>query len=405
MRNHPLTIRTEGRLPEDTGWMTRLVRELNAFFAEGDRQFYFAEHVHYLDDQMPPNEGTVFYSFGNYPCEIRLSVGMGKSYGFMSTGANGENICWIANATFETEGPGWQIFVLTAIHEFLHGFGCGLGEYYSLLWMPDPTGVEPLFWFNAQVPGDRYYAARKDMLQDPLLMYSQTPRMCELTRRIVQGDYRLAARQVPIQTLMKIQVRDEQGGPVAARVRVWKITRRDFENAETGGEAASLFDGEGDTIEFNWCSHVSEMYSVKAVLIKVHADGYVPLAHWVSVFDLERASLNEESQIVEVRLPKLIPIPIASIEHPPMSVSQRRTPDGRGFVVRVEPKIAGQSYVLISTLDGGVKWDPLLTQVATGVFLEFTIPVQERIPGELFKVGWVPFPANPEVTGPPPMPV
>lgn len=284
--------------------MEALTAELNAFFAGADRVFDLAGVV----NGVLPTGQTTFYGAGAY--DVFLSFEAGREFGgTMSNHAEGGVIAHVSNPELPAPGTdGWLRLVQTVIHELEHGFGCGLGEEYMLEWMADPVGLWPFTPISSYDPEDPYWSNpfRSDAFDDPIFRFSRAPRMQWLTREICRGDYRLPARMVPVRNELIVRVLGEAGAARPGRVRVWHIDRG---NGFDQGRDTLLADEWTAELKMPFSVNVDTMPTDRVRLVRVDAEGHLPVEGWVSYFDLQRLCLAGGDQAVTVRLASTEPVP------------------------------------------------------------------------------------------------
>jgi hypothetical protein len=218
----------------------------------------------------------------------------------------------------------------TLLHEFEHAFGAGIGEYYSLSNMSDPTGVAPVFPTTAfTTPGDLFWAARPEYWGDPLrgMIYGQSAfgsptdmaEIINLTRfapasvGVINGNYRAAERRLEgVPALYDVRVRVVAAGtgtPITgATVRVWN--RR---NPGSYGDFEAPVSATSDPSEFRfpWSPRPS-IYVFgnwdNAKIVKVWAPGFAAKAQWTTIYEAQATKIIDGSDVLVITV-ELTPDP------------------------------------------------------------------------------------------------
>jgi len=92
--------------------------------------------------------------------------------------------------------------VYTMLHELAHGFGAGIGEYYSLVYQQDMSAREPLQNIEMLNSADPFRMTHQDWIGDPLLWnvggttrydFLSACHYAELTARVINSNWRTQA--------------------------------------------------------------------------------------------------------------------------------------------------------------------------------------------------------------------
>jgi hypothetical protein len=196
------------------------------------------------------------------------------------------------------------------LHEIAHVMGAGYGEYYSLIYIGDRTGVEPLLNINAYDPNDSFWADKPDFMADPLLWnlaQTNTPlgrpttrqellglvQFSQLTATLIGGEYRNSAPLVDLSQI-GIHVVDPNGLPLSeANVKVWRVSGVYPYQAQLLADGWTDSDGK---FTFAWGGSANPHNSYEFLrLVKVFKDGYDASASYISIFDTDITRLVHAS--------------------------------------------------------------------------------------------------------------
>jgi hypothetical protein len=225
------------------------------------------------------------------------------------------------------------------VHEMEHVFGAGYSEYYGLNMVDDSTGVDPLLdIYLWDYPDDPYWSTHPDFLTDPLLIniwnndlagnpttrtaLLETVLFSDLSATICNICFRnVATMQTSLPDLANILVNVRSAGslePVqGADIKIWSVhscppyVSELIVDSTTDENGDLLFDW-GVSYPFNNFDHLR--------LIKVYADGFLPAAQYVSVFDAQEARLLEGLDemtvefLLDINTPTLISSFCAALE-------------------------------------------------------------------------------------------
>jgi len=196
--------------------------------------------------------------------------------------------------------------VTTMLHEFAHGFGAGIGEYYSLVSVNDTSGRAPLQGIDLMNASDPFRQAHADWLNDPLLWnmggatrdeFLGQCRFSELTSRVLNSTWRSAP-----QTFDSFAVQVNAGGMSAGPSRFGGPVRDvPFQVYVYALNGALLHAGQSDESgryvvnDFGWFHHTS---TLNARLVKLYQGARFVGQKWVSVYDLDLAWLRGQSECV-----------------------------------------------------------------------------------------------------------
>ena len=202
------------------------------------------------------------------------------------------------------------------LHELAHVFGAGIGEYYNLSMIKDMTNVSPTLDINILDPEDAFWKDKPDFITDPLLQnpvrtagsasFSSRESLLafvqysSLTATIISGDYRNSVPTVDLSNIV-LHVVDGNGLPIkTADVKIWSITANTSYQSQLMVE--SLTDDNGQ-LTFAWggSSTPHNIYDLLR-LIKVHHDGYVASAKYVSIFDTDIVKLVNKNNIFDISI-------------------------------------------------------------------------------------------------------
>ena len=121
------------------------------------------------------------------------------------------------------------------LHELEHIFGAGIGEYYGLLRVSDPTPESPQVPIDYTTPGDPFWSSHAEYLADPLTLFTADLTYSNLMARVRFADVTAAVINARVRGSLNATLPDlsrtriavqraETGTPVAgARVKVWRV--------------------------------------------------------------------------------------------------------------------------------------------------------------------------------------
>lgn len=229
--------------------------------------------------------------------------------------------------------------VLTMVHEIAHTYGVAIGEYYSLNYILDTTGIEPIldidlaenysYWRNK---GEDYYK------RDPMLglftdvwgsLDNQSDRKTLFSKAIFSplssaiinsGTYRtvpnLEQKSLPNMSDITIKVTDSKGNLISnANVKIFEI------EAYSPFASKILVDdytNEKGEIAFDWLaltpfeSPFSAYHEVR--LIKVYKTEYTSSVKYISVFDAQEVKVlqGKSKWIIEINISSKYIAPVSA---------------------------------------------------------------------------------------------
>lgn len=203
-------------------------------------------------------------------------------------------------------------------HEVAHVFGAGIGEYYSLSTLPDPTNVAPILptvSFGVPPPGDPFWGIRQEYWADPLLLniYGQsragspvslpallnTVSFAPATKGVINSLCRGSqANALPDLSHVRVRVVDGATGHLipGATCRTWNRqangTLGFFEQNVVGAAESGEF-------TFAWTPYPDASPATNldnAKIVKAWAPGYTPAAQWESLYDAQKARVWDLSE-------------------------------------------------------------------------------------------------------------
>lgn len=222
-------------------------------------------------------------------------------------------------------------------------FGAGTGDYNSMGYGIDPTGVTPLLGRDIANPADAYWWSRQHWRRDPLLgqIYNPTGQINDRvsmlrgirftagTRAQINTDWSQwpdsSAYLMPLTQASEVWVSDPlTDAPVAgAQVTVWQVPpppANGFRQVARGGtDAAGRF-------VFDWkCSPSCFNADRGILLVKASAPGRAPAASWFSIFDAfeQKAAFGQQAITIGLSMPLSSPgtaPPGVMLQYPATSV-------------------------------------------------------------------------------------
>jgi len=214
------------------------------------------------------------------------------------------------------------------VHEFEHVLGAGIGEYYSLNFVNDNTGVGPDMdiALRGDISHDPYWSTRTNYLADPLQLNAYNNefigrpttlqdlrdkvRLADTTVAVLDAGMRGRAQEsVPDMQNVAVEVRDAATGALipSAALRVWNIkTVGDYlptEYTVNSGAAGGQFWFDWDPLHDQNSPVLFNNYDMLK-LLKVSAPGYDDAGMWYSIFDAQNAKLvgGQSSLLLTVNL-------------------------------------------------------------------------------------------------------
>jgi hypothetical protein len=256
----------------------------------------------------------------------------GGSVGIDVTGAGGPTgLQWdrIYDAsTLQPDTPEMMQYwrqIVTMIHECEHTFGAGVGEYYSLGMLTDPTGLAPILPtvnFSNPAPGDPFWGTRQEYWADPLLIdiyghprvgsptslpaLLDTVRFAPASKGVIESLCRrnTTADTLPDMNHVKVRVVDATTGlPIpGATCRAWNRRVDGTYNIFEQTVVATATPGE---FEFAWApypTHSPLSNYDNAKIVKAWAPGYTAAAQWESVYDAQKARTWDLKDVFEITI-------------------------------------------------------------------------------------------------------
>jgi len=197
--------------------------------------------------------------------------------------------------------------IYTMLHEFAHGFGAGIGELYSLIFVQDRSNQSPTQDLNLLMPSDPFALTHPDWRGDPLLWnvggntreeFLANCTFSELTARVLGSTWRTMPDPFDRFTVQvsgatsasakKVRI----GGPVRDipfQVYVYSRSGLLLQAGETDGNGRYV------VTDFGWFAHTS---ATNVRLVKVFQGVRFVGQKWVSVYDLDLARLRGQSEYV-----------------------------------------------------------------------------------------------------------
>ena len=197
----------------------------------------------------------------------------------------------------------------TMLHEFAHGFGAGIGELYSLIYVQDKTSQTPAQDLNLLMPSDPFTLTHPDWRGDPLLWnvggntreeFLANCTFSELTALVLASTWRTMPNTFDRFT---VQVSGATSAVASAKkIRISGPVRDiPFQVYVYSRSGLLLQAGETDengryvVIDFGWFAHTS---FTNARLVKVFQGIRFVGQKWVSVYDLDLARLRGQPECV-----------------------------------------------------------------------------------------------------------
>lgn len=183
----------------------------------------------------------------------------------------------------------WQQ-ITTILHEYAHVFGGGIGEYYSLINVPDRTGVFPTHNLSMYNTLDTYWGNKYDFIYDPLTwnVYGKSvvgspttlfgvlvnTRYSNLTAAQINFNYRYPFVNPAAASKFVININK------VANIKVWSVDQY---------SSNLLVDIDSNTLTYTWGDTLFGSELLK--LIKI-TDGAITRSLYISLFDLQIAALS-----------------------------------------------------------------------------------------------------------------
>ncbi len=198
------------------------------------------------------------------------------------------------------------------IHEIEHIFGAGVGEYYNLLTVNDPTPDLPQVSIDFRQPDDPFWSMHADYLADPLTLFQTAStysnlmtqvRFADVTAAVINARVRWSLNStLPELSRTRVLVADTvTGTPLAgALVKVWKV--RSFPPYESELIVDQRTDPAG-RVQFAWDAGFNN-YDHLLLVKASHPSTSASAARWATIYDAQEAKLlrNEETFEVPVLL-------------------------------------------------------------------------------------------------------
>lgn len=182
----------------------------------------------------------------------------------------------------------------TMLHEFSHVFNAGIGEYYSLITVPDASGKQPLQSIDMLNAANPFAAAHMDWRGDPLLwnvgglrdVFLAGCKFADVTALTIDSDWRAG-----IDTLANFKIVKSTQGPVSDLVYTAYVY---------GKNGMLLQFGEfNDEFAVNgWGNYRNADNNAK--LVKVFRGARFVAQRWVTPYDLDKAKLMGTQYVMTV---------------------------------------------------------------------------------------------------------
>lgn len=295
-----------------------------------------------------------------------------------------------ANSSTEQRNYINQLYTLT--HELEHVFGAGMGEYYSLWTISDPTTISPIYNVNQDMPLDVFWKKRSSWYLDPLLHNSfaagrvasrrqwlNETTFAPPTKLMINGNWDIWptwSTSPFLESLKYSKVRIVNGtdkNPVSgASVQVTRAPD------DTSNPAIVLVDGVTDLngeLIFDWqCNFRCFSSGEQAIVIKVQKAGFPNQADWFTVHDaFQQIAEGNSAPVVLIALQK------ADLSLPTVT-AQVSGPTQIGDIATVNIQSADNKGIYISEVRGHNNAAYCLNSGKTNTCQFVTTAVGQNIP-------------------------
>jgi len=182
----------------------------------------------------------------------------------------------------------------TMLHEFAHIFNAGIGEYYSLITVPDASGKQPLQNIDMLNPANPFAAAHVDWRGDPLLwnvgglrdVFLAGCKFADVTALTIDSNWRAG-----IDTLTSFKIVKSTQGPISDLVYTAYVYGKN-------GMLLQFGEFEDEFIVNGWGNYRNADNNAK--LVKVFRGARFIAQRWVTPYDLDRAKLTGTQYVMTV---------------------------------------------------------------------------------------------------------
>lgn len=182
----------------------------------------------------------------------------------------------------------------TMLHEFSHVFNAGIGEYYSLITVPDASGKQPLQNIDMLNPANPFAAAHMDWRGDPLLwnvgglrdVFLAGCKFADVTALTIDSNWRAG-----IDTLTSFKIVKSAQGPVSDLVYTAYVYGKN-------GMLLQFGEFDGEFVVNGWGNYRNADNNAK--LVKVFRGARFIAQRWVTPYDLDKAKLAGTQYVMMV---------------------------------------------------------------------------------------------------------
>lgn len=203
---------------------------------------------------------------------------------------------------YETRDYWGQITVL--LHEYAHVFGAGIGEYYSLINIPDRTGELSIHNLDITDQSDAFWKNKRDFINDPLMwnVYNRPllgfptninqllEKTCysQITSFFINGNYRYPVINPRLPTKVRFLVIGDRGQQLEdVKIEIWKMSYFQDTIDKIIGH---------DSIDYEWDVNSISIDNLR--FAKVYKEGYEPQSLYFSVYDIQWAFFTGRDKLV-----------------------------------------------------------------------------------------------------------